>query len=100
MTRSLAALQESAGNARLVISVISRWASGALRRLPCQRRPGRESRGSCVEDGREEDAILIIAEVIDERVVIGWQWFRGIEHVAPVPLQDLTVAAGLVYVLL
>jgi predicted transposase YbfD/YdcC len=48
---------------------------------------GPRDRSSCVQDRSEEEAILVVCEAIDHRVLIGRQRPRRIEHVVPVPLQ-------------
>jgi hypothetical protein len=52
--------------------------------------------GSCAEDGGQEEAILILGEVIDQYILIGGQRPRRIEHIAFASLPSLPVGARLV----
>jgi len=52
--------------------------------------------GSCAEDGGQEEAILILGEVIDQYILIGGQRPRRIEHIDLASLPSRPAGARLV----
>ena len=44
-------------------------------------------RNSCVEDGGEEEMVLLVRELPDQHILIGRKEPRGIKHLVPLSLQ-------------